>query len=327
MRQVMDNYHKSVLLHEAIELLDIQKGKKYIDATLGGGGHTFEILQRGGKVLSLDTDEDAIAHVEEKIKNNEAKIKSNKEELIVRQGNFRDIDTIARENGFEKVSGILFDLGVSSHQLDVGKRGFSIAQEGPLDMRMTTALSVTAKDLVNGLTKSELTELFEKFGEEHFARKIASYIVDARRKKPIETTKELADLIKRANYKENKIHPATRVFQALRIAVNDELHSIREALPKALSLLEKEGRIVVISFHSLEDRIVKHTFSGFAQNGYGEIITDKPIIPSENEVNENSRARSAKLRVFKKLYEKTIVFSISLILYHYVFINCARGGC
>ncbi len=284
-------YHKSVLLQETIDGLEIQKGKKYIDCTLGAGGHTREIVTRGGIVLGIDQDTDALE---------EAKRNLSGLPVTVVYGNFAHLFILARENGFEKVSGVLFDVGVSSHQLDSAERGFSFMQDSPLDMRMDKSLQVSAADLINGLTKGELVELFIKYGEEKFANRIAQNIVKQREKAPIVTTKELADIIYRSYPVKGKIHPATRVFQALRIAVNDELHSLSDALPQALELLESKGRIAVIAFHSLEDRIVKNVFKDFADKGFGTIITDKPIEPGIAEQEENRRSRSAKLRIFEK---------------------------
>ena len=292
----MDRFHVSVLLQEVIDYLQIKHGKKYIDATLGGGGHTREMISRGGIVLGVDADLDAISFIKKNFKFQISNLK-----LTLVQGNFNEIGKIARENGFEKVSGILFDLGVSGHQFDEAQRGFSFSKEGPLDMRMDTALTVSAKDLVNGLTEQELEELFTRLGEERFARKIADSIVKARAKKQIATTRELAEIVKQSVYKSHyDIHPATRVFQALRIAVNDELNVLREALPQAVDLLEDKGRIAVISFHSLEERIVKHAFIKFMEQGRGTIITKKPLVPTEPEVRKNPRSRSAKLRVFER---------------------------
>lgn len=283
-------YHTSVLLKETIEALQVRKGSKYIDATLGGGGHTGEILARGGNVLGIDQDQDAIDYV---------KANGN---LLLAKGNFKDIDRIAREHGFENVAGILFDLGISSHHVDTGTRGFSFQYDAPLDMRMSQELNVTAQDLVNVLSKKDLADLFFKLGEERFSRRIAERIVTARQTKKIETTKELSDLVKRSvPGKKTGSHPATKVFQALRIAVNDELFVLQEALPKALQLLANTGRIAVISFHSLEDRIVKRTFREWEKKGLGKQITKKPIVPSGKEISENTRSRSAKLRVFEKV--------------------------
>ena len=293
----MTEYHISVLLHETIENLQVQTDYLYIDATLGGAGHTKEILKKGGEVLGIDADWDALDYVKqtcaEYLENGNLKIA---------QGNFKDIDILAKENRFTKVHGILFDLGISSHQVDDGSRGFSFQKEASLDMRMDQKLSVKAADLVNGLTAFELKELFEKLGEEIFAKRIADGIVKARLNKPIETTTQLAQIAKMSYPKGmNKVSPATKIFQALRIAVNDELYSIKEALPKAIELLEKNGRLCVISFHSLEDRIVKELFEELETKGKGKIITHKPIVPTQNEVFENPRSRSAKLRVIEKI--------------------------
>ena len=286
------SYHTSVLLQETIDFLNVQDGKQYIDATLGGGGHTREILERGGKVLGIDADQDAIDYV------------GTKDNLTVAKGNFKDIDRLARENGFEQVAGILFDLGISSHHVDDAARGFSFQKEGPLDMRMDRELGVSAADLINVLHKGQLYELFTKFGEERFAKSIAQGIVNARQNHPITTTTELSQIIGRIvprSATAKHINPATRIFQALRIVVNDELTSIEEALPKAIELLGKNGRLVVISFHSLEDRIVKRAFLAYAEQGVGRVLTKRPLIPTEKEQELNKRSRSAKLRVFEKI--------------------------
>lgn len=292
----MSTYHTSVLLQEVLDYLDIAPGQKYIDATLGGGGHSLEIVRRGGQVLGIDQDQEAIDFVKSK----------DWERLTLVHGNFRDIDTIARSQKFEKVHGILFDLGVSSHQLESPTRGFSYLAEGPLDMRMDQTLSVRAADLLKILTKGELYDLFYRLGEERHARTIADSIIRARGVMPIETTGQLTALLLTAYgirhpTPKMKALVSKRVFQALRIAVNDELEALEEALPKALSILEKKGRLVVISFHSLEDRIVKHAFRRFAEKNVGRIVTKKPIGPSEKEEKSNVSSRSSKLRVFEKL--------------------------
>ena len=288
----MNSYHTSVLLQETIDLLAIKKGGKYIDATLGGGGHTSEILAKGGEVLGIDQDQEAIDWVEKEIK----------DRLTLRKGNFKDIDTIAKQSGFERVAGIVFDLGISSHHIDTPERGFSFQSDALLDMRMDRELQVTARDLLHVLSKKELADLFFRLGEERFARRIAEKIVITRQAKPITTTHELAEIVRKAvPGRQGKVHPATKVFQALRIAVNDELYSLREALPKALLLLAEKGRLVVISFHSLEDRIVKNQFRDWEKQGFGIQLTKKPIIPSEDEIQANSRSRSAKLRVFENI--------------------------
>lgn len=288
----MSDYHKSVLLQPTIELLQVRNGEKYIDATLGGGGHSEEIVRAGGEVLGIDQDMDAIQFVREKLG----------DKLTIAQGNFEDITEIAKKNGFGQVAGVLYDLGISSHHVDEGARGFSFLKEAPLDMRMNQNLSVTAADLVNGLNKGELIQLFEKYGEEVFAKRIAEAIVREREGKRIDTTTHLARLIA-AVYpgKMHKVHPATKVFQALRIAVNDELFVLDKSLPQALDLLIRGGRIAVITFHSLEDRIVKRMFEKWQEEGKGKIITKKPIIPNEEEIEENRRARSSKLRVFERI--------------------------
>jgi len=289
----MSTYHTPVLLQEVLDFLRVERGGLYIDATLGGGGHTQQILQRGGRVLGLDVDQDAIEHV---LKNF-----GTGNEIKIVKGNFKDIDTIALKEGFEKVNGILFDLGVSSHQFEEGERGFSFQKDAVLDMRMDRDLQVRALDLLNGLTKKELYELFITYGEEHRALAISESIVRSRLVKPIETTGELVKIINKAVGQSNKgINNATKVFQALRIAVNDELHVIEEALPKALELLGDKGRLIVISFHSLEDRIVKNKFKEFEAKDMGIIITKKPVSPTIAELESNRRARSAKLRVFEK---------------------------
>lgn len=296
----MREYHKSVLLHEVITFLSIKPGEKYIDATIGGGGHTLEMAKRGGRVLGLDVDEEALAYVALRIQNPELRITG---EIKLVKGNFEHLEAIATKFGFVNVSGILFDLGVSGHQFDTDERGFSFQRNGQLDMRMDQTLSVSAKDLVNGLTKGELIQLFLKYGEEYRAKRIAQAIVKERENGRIETTEQLAEIIKHAvGFQKGKLHPATKVFQALRIAVNDELYALEKALPQAFNLLKKEGRIAVISFHSLEDRIVKNYFLSLKQIGKAKIITKKPIIPSYEEIDINNSARSAKLRVIEKIY-------------------------
>ena len=293
----MSNYHKPVLLEKTIDLLQIKPGKRYIDATLGGGGHTDRILSLGGRVLGIDVDQDAIDYVSQNINN---------KNLVLAKGNFVDLEKIAHLNGFEKVWGILFDLGVSSHQIDSSERGFSFLRNGPLDMRMDKDLSLTAEYLVNVLEKGELYELFNRLGQESHASAISRAITGARRVKAIQTTDELLEVIKKAygyredlsDFDKNKI--GQKVFQALRIAVNNELENIEKALPQAVSLLESGGRIAVISFHSLEDRIVKKIFKEFEKQNLGKAVIEKPIVPDDKEMRQNSRSKSSKLRVFEK---------------------------
>jgi 16S rRNA (cytosine1402-N4)-methyltransferase len=298
----MNNYHTPVLLKEVIDLLQVKSGKKYIDATIGGGGHTKALLEKGAKILGIDADEDALEYVRERFKIKDSGFKN----LALAKGNFKDLGKIAHLNSFSKVSGILFDVGVSSHQIDTASRGFSFLREGPLDMRMDKEGAVTAEALVNLLEKGELYDLFNKLGQEHRAWSISNSIVSTRKIKAIQTTGELVSAVARAygitgevsDFVKNKI--SQKVFQALRMAVNNELESIQESLPQALELLETGGRVAVISFHSLEDGIVKKTFKDFKARGLGEIITEKPIEAGEVEKKENPRARSAKLRVFER---------------------------
>lgn len=297
----MSSYHTSVLLHEAVDALCIESGKKYIDGTLGGGGHTFEILKKGGIVLGIDQDQDALNEVRTQLKVQNAKFKID-HELLLAKGNFKDIDQIAKDTKWSSVSGVLLDIGISSHHVDAGERGFSFIHNAPLDMRMDKSLQVTAADLVNGLSKKELTELFFNLGEERYSRQIAEWIIAHRAIEPIKTTVELADIARKSvPFQKKGVHPATKIFQALRIAVNDELHVLIEALPKAVDLLAPGGRLVVISFHSLEDRIVKRSFLQMAQEGKGVIVTKKPIIPTDEEIEHNPRSRSSKMRVFEKI--------------------------
>lgn len=290
----MNNYHTTVQLREAIEFLQVKPNEQYIDGTFGGGGHTKAILDAGGRVLAIDQDDDALTYGNELLASYIAQQK-----LTLVKGNFANLHDIAQQNGFEHVSGVLLDIGVSGHQFDTPERGFSF-QDAPLDMRMDQSLHVSAKDLVNGLRAHELAELFAKYGEEPFAKKIASVIAARRIEQPITRTGELADLIKR-NVRGGKAHPATRVFQALRIAVNDELHSLEKGLTGAFQIVKNGGRVVIISFHSLEDRIVKQSFEELERKELGKIITKKPVVPTEDEIAANNRSRSAKLRVIEKV--------------------------
>lgn len=306
-------YHIPALLNETVEALNIRPRKKYIDATLGGGGHSEEIVKRGGILLGIDQDPEAVSFASERLKKalRSRNLRDSGHSAcpgftppMFAKGNFANISRLARENDFEKVDGILFDLGVSSHQLETSYRGFSFNQEGSLDMRMDPNMSVTAKDLVNGLNEGELSKLFLKLGEEKLAKRYARAICGARAGRQIETGDELAKIIMEhapPGRKYGHIHPATKVFQALRIAVNDELNSLKEALPQTLELLNPGGRLVVISFHSLEDGIVKRFFLENQQKNVLKIINQKPVVPTEKEIKLNPRARSAKLRGAEKL--------------------------
>lgn len=297
-------YHKPVLLQEVLDYLKPSPGKVYIDATAGGGGHTFEIIGQGAKVLGLDRDPESIEYLDKEVKSSprfsgeagqKSKVKISKNLFLV-NGNYNKIGEIANSHGFEKVDGILFDLGVSSHQLQIANRGFSFRKSGPLDMRMDPKLNIQASDIINNFERKKLDEIFKKFAQEKFSWSIANAICSARQVRPIETTEELATIV-RGVYKKrglkNKIDPATKVFQGLRIVVNSELVNLEEALPQTTQLIKSGGRLVVISFHSLEDSIVKRFFK---QDNSWKIITPKPIRPNLNETEVNPRARSARLR-------------------------------
>lgn len=292
----MSKYHIPVMLKEAISYLDIKPNHWYIDCNLGGGGHTEGILKAGGKVLGIDLDPDAIEEVSKK--------NFPLERLILINDNFSHLSHITHTTLTSQpspISGVLFDLGISSYQLEKPERGFSFNVDAPLDMRMDPTVGVTAADLVNVLPEKELSRLFWEYGEENFARPIAKKIVEYRKIKKIETTSELVKIILSVKHAgREKIHPATKVFQALRIAVNDELRNLEEALPQALEILQPRGRLAVISFHSLEDRIVKNFFKNEEEKSSLKILTPKPIGPTEEEIIFNPRSRSAKLRVAQK---------------------------
>ena len=296
------NNHRSVLYKEALEYLDIKAGKTYIDATINGGGHARGILTAGGRVFGVDRDKEVIKRLARdfdlKVTEGDGCLKAENKDLRVGQGNFAQLRDLAFKHGVWETPGILFDLGLSSLQLDDPSRGFAFKTDGPLDMRMDYGLSVTAADLVNGLNEGELYELFTKYGEEHFGRICARAIVKARVNKKIETTSQLAVIIEKVVRKKGKIHPATKIFQALRIVVNDELNNLKKGLRESVSLLSYEGRLVVISFHSLEDRIVKNFFK---EKGDLKVLTKSPITASREEVLENPRSRSAKMRVAERI--------------------------
>ena len=305
----MSNFHTPVLVKETLKYLDVGPNKKYIDATLGGGGHAAAIMGHGGQILGIDQDPEAITAAKRRLIDAypvpRKKLRGPVDKPILVTDNFTNLKNIAEKNKFSKVSGILFDLGASTHQLTSPKRGFSFLAAGELDMRMDPKLAVKAADLVNGLGKKELYALFTKLAQEQRARAIADAIVRTRRQKPITTTGELAGLVEQVYQKRRfspgKLHPATKVFQALRIAVNDELNNLRTALPQAIELLKPQGRLVVISFHQGEDRIVKHYFKDQEKKAMIKILTKKPLTPSPREITKNPNARSAKLRVAEKI--------------------------
>jgi 16S rRNA (cytosine1402-N4)-methyltransferase len=302
-------YHLPVLLAETLEALQPAPGKLIFDGTLGGGGHSEALLQKGARVVAMDQDEQALAYAN-------ARLKGYADRFCALRGNFRHFPQIVEEAGVSGFDGMLVDIGVSSHQLDDGARGFSFNKEAPLDMRMDTNADQTAADVINTAAEEELVRIFFEYGEEPNARRIARAIVKARSSRLIQTTTQLAEIVAAASPKRGKRHPATLVFQALRIAVNDELAALRDFLAAAPKWLKPGGRLAVITFHSLEDRIVKQTFAHLSMPELDrpewpaprpnpdcvlKLITRKPIEASEAELELNPRARSARLRVVERL--------------------------
>ena len=301
-------FHQPVLLKQIINFLNIKPGEVYIDCTVGGAGHTIAILKKGGKVFGLDRDPEAVEFAKERL-NKACPLEHQSGHGLasweIIKGNFASLEKIVKEYKVRSPDGILLDLGVSSHQLDTKGRGFSFLKDEPLDMRMDPQLVVTAADLINGLHKGELNELFSRLGEEKFALSIAKTLVIVRKTRPIKTTKQLADIISRVYRRKyrtrSKINPATKVFLSLRIAVNDELNNLKKLLPQAINILKPKGRLVVISFHGLEDKIVKNFFKEGDKKECLVILNKKPVIPEDEEIAFNPRARSAKLRVVEKI--------------------------
>ena len=310
----MEFRHTSVLLNETIEGLNIKPDGIYVDGTLGGGGHSFEVCKRlGAKGSIIGIDQDAAA-----IKAAGDRLKDFGEKVTIVRSNYCEMKSRLHELGIDKVDGIILDLGVSSYQLDTAERGFSYREDAPLDMRMDTRQSMTARDIVNDYSERDLYRVIRDYGEDKFAKNIAKHIVIARAKEPIETTGQLTEIIRAAipmKYQKKSGHPAKRTFQAIRIELNRELEVLRDSLDDMIELLNPGGRLCIITFHSLEDRIVK---SAFKKNEHpctcppdfpvcvcgkvskGSIITRKPILPSEEELEHNSRSKSAKLRIFER---------------------------
>ena len=304
-------YHKPVLFDEVMDNIITDKDAVYVDCTLGGGGHTEGILEnssKNSKVVAIDQDVQAIEFAKKRLEKYANK-------LQIFQDNFRNIDTAVYLAGFEKVDRILMDIGVSSNQLDNAKRGFSYRFEARLDMRMDSNLKISAYEVINNFSEKELADIIYKYGEEPKSRKIAKKIVEYRKIKAVETTTELADIVIKSIGKSMKRHPAKRTFQAIRIFVNKELEILSETLDKAVKLLGKNGKLLVITFHSLEDRIVKEKFREYenpctcppdipicvcGKQSLGKVITKKPIVAKELELAENNRAHSAKLRIFER---------------------------
>jgi 16S rRNA (cytosine1402-N4)-methyltransferase len=302
-------YHRPVLAAEVIELLAPRPGALIVDATCGGGGHTEAILRAGADVLALDQDPDAIRHAGDHLSEFGGRV-------TLRQSNFREADKILDELGIAQIGGALLDLGVSSRQLENAERGFSLMRNGPLDMRMDPRRDLTAAEIVNHYSEEELTQLFRGLGEEPAARRIASRLVKLRKITPFQETLSLAHAIEKIVGRHGRRHPATQIFQALRMAVNDELGALDEGLQILTARLESGARIAVITFHSLEDRIVKNFFRDRSREWLDRpewpapkrnpqyqlrLITSKPVEPAETEQRNNPRSRSAKLRVAEKI--------------------------
>lgn len=311
----MEFNHKSVLLKETIDNLNVRPGGIYVDGTLGGGGHSFEILKRlggNGKLIGIDRDSDAINAAAERLK------EFGGAATIVRD-NYSNMADVVKSLGINGVDGIVLDLGVSSYQLDTVSRGFTYKADAPLDMRMDDRQKLTAQDIVNDYSENEIYRIIRDYGEDKFAKNIAKHIVNARKNERITTTGQLSDIIKAAIPARVRMaggHPAKKTFQAIRIELNSELDVLTKSIDTMIDLLNDKGRICIITFHSLEDRIVKN---GFKRNenpctcppdfpvcvcgkkAKGKIITRKPIVPSEQELNQNKRAKSSKLRVFERI--------------------------
>lgn len=310
----MEFKHKSVLLDECIKELNILPGKIYVDGTLGGGGHSYEILKKlknTGKLIGIDRDKEALNAANKKL--------SEFSNYILVHDNHSNIIEVLKNIGINKVDGILLDLGVSSYQLDEADRGFSYMKDAKLDMRMDQEDKLTAYDVVNKYSEDSLSKIFFEYGEERYSKKIAKNICEKRKIKEIGTTFELVDVIKEAMPSKalnEKQHPAKRIFQAIRIEVNAELNDLKNTITDSVKSLNNKGRLAIISFHSLEDKIVKHTYEELegrctcpkdfpvcicGYKSYGKVITKKPIISNSEELEINPRARSAKLRVFEKI--------------------------
>ena len=310
----MEFVHKSILLDEVIENLNIREDGCYVDGTLGGAGHSYQIcthLGEKGRLVGIDQDADAIQAATKRLE-------PYKDKVSIVRSNYVNFDNVLDELGIDKVNGILLDLGVSSYQLDTAERGFSYRVDAPLDMRMDQRQKMTARDIVNDYSESELYRVIRDYGEDRFAKNIAKHIVAERTKGPIETTGQLNEIISHAipmKIQKTSGHPSKRTFQALRIELNHELDVLRDTLDDMIDLLNPGGRLCIITFHSLEDRIVKSSFrknenpcicpSHFpvcvcGNVSKGKVITRKPILPSEEELTVNSRSKSAKLRIFER---------------------------
>lgn len=311
----MEFKHKSVLLYETVDELNIKPDGIYVDGTLGGGGHSYEIAKRlsgGGRLIGIDQDEDAIKAAGKRLE-------PYMDRVTIVRNNYCNMDKVLDELGIDKVDGIMLDLGVSSYQLDAADRGFTYNVDTALDMRMDQRQEITAKDIVNEYSEFDLYRIIRDYGEDRFAKNIAKHIVAARQEKPIETTFELNDIIKAAipmKVRATGGHPSKRTYQAIRIELNKELEVLEDSIDMMIDRLKPEGRLCIITFHSLEDRIVKTRFRNnenpctcppsfpacvCGKVPKGRVITRKPVVPTDEEINENSRSKSSKLRVFERV--------------------------
>lgn len=311
----MEFKHKSVLLYETVDELNIKPDGIYVDGTLGGGGHSYEIagrLSEGGRLIGIDQDEDAIKAASKRLE-------PYMDRVTIVRNNYCNMDKVLDELGIDKVDGIMLDLGVSSYQLDAADRGFTYNVDTALDMRMDQRQEITAKDIVNEYSEFDLYRIIRDYGEDRFAKNIAKHIVAARQEKPIETTFELNDIIKAAipmKVRATGGHPSKRTYQAIRIELNKELEVLENSIDMMIDRLKPEGRLCIITFHSLEDRIVKTRFRNNENHctcppsfpacvcgkvPKGRVITRKPVVPTDEEINENSRSKSSKLRVFERV--------------------------
>lgn len=311
----MEFKHKSVLLYETVDELNIKPDGIYVDGTLGGGGHSYEIagrLSEGGRLIGIDQDEDAIKAASKRLE-------PYMDRVTIVRNNYCNMDKVLDELGIDKVDGIMLDLGVSSYQLDAADRGFTYNVDTALDMRMDQRQEITAKDIVNEYSEFDLYRIIRDYGEDRFAKNIAKHIVAARQEKPIETTFELNDIIKAAIPMKARAtggHPSKRTYQAIRIELNKELEVLENSIDMMIDRLKPEGRLCIITFHSLEDRIVKTRFRNnenpctcppsfpacvCGKVPKGRVITRKPVVPTDEEINENSRSKSSKLRVFERV--------------------------
>ena len=311
----MEFKHKSVLLYETVDELNIKPDGIYVDGTLGGGGHSYEIagrLSEGGRLIGIDQDEDAIKAASKRLE-------PYMDRVTIVRNNYCNMDKVLDELGIDKVDGIMLDLGVSSYQLDAADRGFTYNVDTALDMRMDQRQEITAKDIVNEYSEFDLYRIIRDYGEDRFAKNIAKHIVAARQEKPIETTFELNDIIKAAipmKVRATGGHPSKRTYQAIRIELNKELEVLENSIDMMIDRLKPEGRLCIITFHSLEDRIVKIRFKNnenpcicppsfpacvCGKVPKGRVITRKPVVPTDEEINENSRSKSSKLRVFERV--------------------------